>query len=79
MEYAVRTTGTPDLATIERALCALDAAVVVDLDPAGRAIRVSTWATSRELVEALHGAGMPVAVDDVEQLPSVCCGGCSFG
>ncbi len=81
MEYAIHTrpAAPPDLAAGERALCALDAAAVVDFDPAGPALRVSTWATPGELLAALREAGLATGDQDIEPLPSVCCGGCSFG
>ena len=80
MEYVFRTAGAvPDMDLIERELAALDPAALLDLDPGGPAVRISTWATVRELLECLHAAGVAANADDLELQPSVCCGGCSFG
>ena len=78
VEYAVQVPGgLPDLATLERALGALDPAAVLDLADGGRALRISTWATAGEVVECLRSAGVDAGPDALVQLPSVCCGGCS--
>ena len=78
MEFSLRTTGaTPDLAAIERHLVALDPAALVDLDASGMTVRISTAATGDELLDCLRVAGLAGDADDLVQLPSVCCGGCS--
>ncbi|HET8819206.1 MAG TPA: hypothetical protein VFM73_06650 [Xanthomonadaceae bacterium] len=80
MEYVLRTAGAvPDLDLVERELAALDPAALLDLDPGGPAVRISTWATARELLDCLHAAGVEAQAGDLELQPSVCCGGCSFG
>ena len=80
MEYVFRTAGAaPDLEGIGRELAALDPAAVLDFDASGPAVRISTWVTQRELLDCLRAAGVDLAPGDLEQLPSVCCGGCSFG
>ncbi|HET8818590.1 MAG TPA: hypothetical protein VFM73_03520 [Xanthomonadaceae bacterium] len=80
MEYVFRTAGpVPDIDLIERELAALDPAALLDFDASGPAVRISTWATVRELLECLHAVGVAANADDLELQPSVCCGGCSFG
>lgn len=80
MEYTFRTAGpAPELDLIERELAALDPAALLDLDSSGSAVRISTWVTQRELLDCLRAAGVDIAPGALEPLPSVCCGGCSFG
>lgn len=66
----------PDIGVIEDAVLEQDPAAVVDLDAAGRTVRVATWIESPELLELLGGAGWAIREDRIVQLPSVCCGGC---
>ena len=78
MEFSLRTIGAPpDLAAIERQLVALDPAALVDLDAGGTTVRISTAATGSELLACLRRAGAAADANDLVQLPSVCCGGCS--
>jgi hypothetical protein len=77
MEFAIPTAGrAPDLGAIERELCALDPAALIDLDASGQTIRISASTTDGELLACLRRAGLAVAADEVTRLPSVCCGGC---
>ena len=76
MEFHVRASRPlPPLATIEDALLAFDPAAVVDLDPV-RGLRVSAAIDAAALVALLNDVGARVLPDEVEQQPSVCCGGC---
>jgi hypothetical protein len=78
MEFSFRTTGAAiDLAALERRLVAIDPAAVLDLDESGQTLRVATTATCDELLACLRAAGMEADAGDLDQLPSVCCGGCS--
>ena len=80
MEYLLRIAGdAPDLDRIGRELSALDPSLVLDFDPRGRALRLSTSATADELLGGLRAAGVAARAGDLERQPSVCCGGCSFG
>lgn len=80
MEYTFRIAGqAPGLELIERELAALDPAALLDLDSSGPAVRISTCVTQQELLGCLRAAGVDIASGDLEQVPSVCCGGCSFG
>lgn len=75
MEFKIRI-DHPGLDAIERRVLDVDPAAMVDLDAADGRVRVSTCVQPFELAMALAAAGHPVAVADIEQLPSVCCGGC---
>lgn len=77
MQYRIITT-SPGAAVdaAEAAITAADPAALVDLDPQGGALRVSTCAGDDELVELLNGAGIAVTPLQVLRLPSECCGGC---
>ena len=66
---------TPDVTAIGEALRQADPAALVDLDPAGGALRATAWLGGGELATVLAQAGYPPS--EVQQLASVCCGGCS--
>ncbi len=77
MEFHVRASQPlPPLAIIEDALLAFDPASVVDLDLV-QGLRVNAAIDAAALVELLNGVGARVLPGEVEQQPSVCCGGCS--
>lgn len=77
MEFHVRgPRPLPPLAVIEDAVLAMDPASVVDIDPV-HGLRVNAAIGASELVSLLNAVGGHVAPADVEQQPSVCCGGCS--
>ncbi|WP_246606487.1 hypothetical protein [Novilysobacter antarcticus] len=65
------------LARIEDAIYDVDPAAVVDFTPASRRLRVAAALDSDHLAVVLGFAGYPVEPDAIEQLPSICCGGCS--
>lgn len=78
MEFHVRLDGArPDLDALGDAIREVDPAAVLDIDPGGALLRVAAAVQVRELVELMGGAGSPVTRDQVRQLPSICCGGCS--
>ena len=64
----------PDL--IEGALLDADPAAVFDIDPAG-VLRIATSLSVDELRALLRTLDCEVAREQVEVLPSICCGGCS--
>lgn len=66
----------PDLHAIDEALRDIDPAGLVDFDAAHRAIRVSATLGTVELAIVMHQAGLPVTLDQIERVPSECCGGC---
>ena len=65
------------LGTIERVLLDVDPMAVVDIDSTGKVLRVSASVTAAYLVELVRQSGYPLAPQQVVQLPSICCGGCS--
>ncbi|MHB8913119.1 MAG: hypothetical protein ACYC42_10845 [Lysobacter sp.] len=78
MEFHIEMAGSiPDLDVIEEAIRAVDPSVLVDIDAAGQILRVSASVDAALLVSLLRQAGYPVAQDQVFQVPSICCGGCS--
>lgn len=78
MEFHITATGAlPDPGNIEDAIREFDPAAVVDVDASGRTLRVAAAISAAELVGLVNQAGWPVSPDQVRQLPSICCGGCS--
>lgn len=78
MEFHVRLSGpAPDPDQIESAIRAVDPSALADIDPASSTLRIATSLGARELIELLADAGHPVSPEQVRQLPSICCGGCS--
>jgi hypothetical protein len=78
MEFHVTLSGpAPDPDRIEDAIRAVDPSALADIDPASSTLRIATSLGARELIELLAGAGHPVSPEQVRQLPSICCGGCS--
>ncbi len=66
-----------DAGAIEQALLAIDPASVVDWRAADGVMRVSTVALELEIRQIFSQAGAALALDAIERVPSVCCGGCS--
>lgn len=78
MEFHVHLThGQPVLADLETTLLGVDPSAVVDVDATGDTLRLAGAFTAAEVVTLMHRAGYPVDPAQVEQLPSICCGGCS--
>lgn len=65
-----------DIESIEQRLLDLDPAGMVDLDLVSGRLRVSTLAPLRAVAGVLAAAGHQVALHDIQQQPSACCGGC---
>ena len=77
MEFHVRASRPlPPLPVIEDALLAFDPAAVADIDPE-RGLRVNAAIDAAQLVALLNDVGAAIKPAEVEQQPSVCCGGCS--
>ena len=77
MQFRVATLAeNVDVGAVERAIRAVDPAAMVDLADAGDQLRVSTFMSASELIEAVDQAGYPVTKDQVVQMKSQCCGGC---
>lgn len=78
MEFHVKTTGwAPDVNLIREAVRAVDPSALVDIDPAGGMLRVAAAVDAAALIALVNQAGYTVMPDQVIQLPSICCGGCS--
>ncbi|WP_426687504.1 hypothetical protein [Rhodanobacter ginsengiterrae] len=68
---------SPDPGVVQDALFDVDPTAVVDLDMSGLVMRISSSANVTDLIEVLRHVGWTVAPEQVAQLPSICCGGCS--
>lgn len=78
MEFHIDMTGLiPDTDAIEAAIHAVDPAALVDFDMANGTVRVSAWVDAAQLLLLINQVGYPVEQDQVSQVPSTCCGGCS--
>lgn len=78
MEFHIHLAGArPDLGAIEVTVLDADPAALVDLDASGDTLRVAGAFTVVDVVVLMRRAGHPVTPHQVEQLPSICCGGCS--
>ncbi len=77
MQSTIRITGLPpDIGTIEEALIAVDPSALVDIDPTGRTLRIVASIDAVQLLGVMKDAGYPVKEDQLERMPSECCGGC---
>lgn len=65
-----------NLDVLRKALCEVDPAALVDLDPLNAGLRVAAQVTTGELAGLLAEAGYPVGPMAIQPQPSVCCGGC---
>lgn len=65
-----------EAALLEAALLEADPAAVFDVDP-WQVIRIATTLGTAGLSALLHAQGGHFTDARVEQLPSICCGGCS--
>ena len=77
MEFHIKlVNAAPDADTVRDAICAVDPAALVDIDPSGHSLRVAAAVDAVELLSLIRQAGHPVEANRVTQIPSVCCGGC---
>lgn len=78
MQYAIPLDSAGlNLEALEAQLLNFDPAGVVDYDHASARLRISTVVLAIELVFILEQAGHRVPLNQIEHVPSVCCGGCS--
>ncbi len=78
MEFHIDITGMQlNLDTIDDAIRSLDPSAMGDLDPVGTTLRLAAAVTAAELILLLGRIGYPLQAEQVRQLPSICCGGCS--
>lgn len=77
MQFRIHIAGSkPDLDAIGDALLAVDPAAMLDIDSSGRTIRIAASLGDAELMALVRDAGLPIAPDQLERVPSECCGGC---
>ena len=69
-------TPLPQPELIEGALLDADPAAVFDIDPAA-GLRIATSLGVDELRALMQALGCEVSREQIEVLPSICCGGCS--
>lgn len=77
MQFKIRITdATPEIGVIENAIRAIDPAAVVDIDQTGETLRVAASLDPAQLLRLIGQTGYAVAPDQLQQVPSDCCGGC---
>lgn len=78
MKFRIKTEGhNIDVFTIEQALSKIDPAAMIDIDRASSSLRVSTCLNDVELLNLITSAGFPIPSENLQGIPSDCCGGCS--
>ena len=78
MEYHIRIPGPlPAFAAIDDAIRDADPAALVDTDAGATTLRIATMLPRVQVARLVTAAGHPVSQEQVHQLPSICCGGCS--
>ncbi len=78
MKFKIRTDGlTIDVFAIEEALMDVDPAALIDIDRKTCSLRVSTCLDDAELLSLIKDAGFPIPAENLQGVPSDCCGGCS--
>ena len=77
MEFKIKTSITAtEAAALELAISDVDPAALAALDAAGTVLMVSTVIGDEALLAMLNQAGHVVSKEQLERVPSVCCGGC---
>lgn len=77
MQSTIRITGLPpDVRAIEEAIRAVDPLALVDIDPTGQTLRIAASIEAVQVLRVMREAGYPVKEDQLERVPSECCGGC---
>jgi hypothetical protein len=78
MEFHIALTDAcPGPDVVQDAMFDVDPNTVVDLDMSGLVMRISSYVAVEDLVEVLRRTGWTVAPEQVVQLPTIGCGGCS--
>ncbi len=78
LEFHINMAGSlPDGHAIGAVIRDIDPAAVIDLNPASGLLRVAAAMGADELVSLVNVAGYSLRPEQVLQLPSICCGGCS--
>ena len=77
MEYKINMSAAfIELEAIEQAIGEIDPAAVAGLDASGTVLRVSTTLGDDALLSVLGKAGHRISLEQLERVPSGCCGGC---
>lgn len=77
MQFRIRIAGPmPEVGAIEHAIREVDPSASVDTDRTGQTLRVAASIGASHLLGLMGEAGYPVAEDQLERVPSECCGGC---
>jgi hypothetical protein len=77
MQFRLRVTEPiTDIRGLEDALRVGDPAALLDLDPAGVQLRLSTTLLPEEICRRLTWAGCEATPVRLQGVPSECCGGC---
>ena len=77
MEYVVTLPPDAPVTMLQDAIVREDPSACIDVDPASGGLRVATVLDFDSLAGVLRQSGLVLVEDDLEQKPSVCCGGCS--
>lgn len=78
MQYVISLSPeAPNAERFARLVQADDASAVMDHPSQTHTLRLSTCLSMSELHALASAAQMPVGIDAIKLLPSVCCGGCS--
>lgn len=77
MQFKIKIAGSmPDVGAIEHAIRVVDPSALVDIDQSGQTLRVAAAIDADHLLGLMGQAGYPVAEEQLERVPSECCGGC---
>lgn len=78
MEFHIALTkSSPEPDVVQHAMSDIDPGALVALDMSGLVMRISSWVPVEDLITVLDRTGWTVKPEQVAQLPSICCGGCS--
>jgi hypothetical protein len=78
MEFQIAlTAASPAPEVVQNATYDVDSSALVDLDMSGLIMRISSWVPASDLITVLQRTGWTVKSEQITQLPSICCGGCS--
>lgn len=77
MQFKIRISGSPpDVGAIEQSIWKVDPSALVDIDNTGQKLRIAGSLDAAQLLGLVNQAGYAVAENDLEYVPSECCGGC---
>ncbi len=67
---------TPQLSAIENALLDADPSAIAGFDLMSASLRISTMLDHGGLFDVVRTVGIEIEPEELERLPSECCGGC---